>query len=126
MLWKITSFNDYISGRTYCPTVRESVLEFLILWRTWRCVTFLKGPPNTFFLENALKKLLNIFSKFFFYLKVQFFRLLMENNFLQIAVLAGHAVAYTTGAIIDCEQLYFTNGFTKLSFKASIVSGLRA
>ena len=30
------------------------------------------GPPNKFFfLENALKKRLNIFSNFFFYLKVQ-------------------------------------------------------
>ena len=42
-----------------------------------------------------------------------------------MAASAGHAVAYTIGPIfkhlIDCVQLYFTNGF-----KASIVSGLSA
>ena len=51
----------------------------------------------------------------------------MENNFIQIADSADHAVAYTIGPIfkhiIDCVQLYFTNGFTILSFKPSIVSG---
>ena len=40
----------------------------------------------------------------------------MENNFIQLAVSTGHAVAYTIGLIfkyiIDCVQLYFTNGFT--------------
>ena len=44
----------------------------------------------------------------------------MENNFIQIAVSAGHAVAYTNGLIfkliIDCMQLYFTNGFTNIVF----------
>ena len=64
------------------------------------------------------KKLLNIFSNFFFYLKVQSFRLIMENNFIQMAVSAGHEVAYTIGPIfmhiIDCVQLYFTNGFTNI------------
>ena len=47
----------------------------------------------------------------------------MENNFIQMADSAGHAVAYTIGPIskhiIDCEQLDFTNGL-------SIVSGLSA
>ena len=79
---------------------------------------FVQGPPNTFFLKNALKKLQNIFSNFFFYLKVQSFRLIMENNFIQTAASAGHAVAYTIGPIckhiIDCMQLYFTNGFTNI------------
>ena len=69
---------------------------------------FIQGPPNNFFpLEN-----------FFFYLKVQSFRLIMKNNFIQTATSAGHAVAYTTGPIfqhiIDCVQLYFTNGFTNI------------
>ena len=36
----------------------------------------------------------------------------MENNFIQMA---SHAVAYTIGPIfrhiIECAQLYFTNGF---------------
>ena len=39
----------------------------------------------------------------------------MENNFIQMAASAGHTVAYTIGPIfkhiIDCVQLYFTNGF---------------
>ena len=41
----------------------------------------------------------------------------MENNFIQMAASAGHAEAYTIGAIlkhIDCVQLYFTNGFTSI------------
>ena len=42
----------------------------------------------------------------------------MENNFNQMAALAGHAVDYTIGPIIkhiiDCVQLYFNNGFTNI------------
>ena len=42
----------------------------------------------------------------------------MENNFIQMADSAGHAVAYTSGPIfkpvIDAVQLYFTNGFTNI------------
>ena len=74
--------------------------------------------PNNLFLENALQKLQNIFSNFFFYLKVQSFRLIMENNFIQMAASAGHAVAYTIGSIfkhiIDFVQLYFTNSCTNI------------
>ena len=39
-----------------------------------------------FIWKLLLKKLLNIFSNFLFYLKVQPFRLLMENNFIQMAM----------------------------------------
>ena len=65
-----------------------------------------------FFLENALKKkLLNIFSNFFFYLKVQSFRLIIQNNFIEMAAPAGHAVAYTIAQIfkhiIDCCAAVF-------------------
>ena len=39
----------------------------------------------------------------------------MENNFIQMAASAGHAVAYTIVSIfkhiIDCVQLYFTNTY---------------
>ena len=39
----------------------------------------------------------------------------MDINFIQMA---GHAIAYTVGPIfkhiIDCVQLYFTNGFTNI------------
>ena len=42
----------------------------------------------------------------------------MENNFIQMAASAGYEVAYTIGSIfkqiIDCVQLYFTNGFTNI------------
>ena len=60
----------------------------------WKVVL---GPPNNFFLVILKKKLLNIFLNFVFYLKVQFFRLIMENNFIQTAASAGHAVGYTIG-----------------------------
>ena len=42
----------------------------------------------------------------------------MENNFIQIAASAVHAVAYTIDPIfkqiIDCVQLHFSNGFTNI------------
>ena len=42
----------------------------------------------------------------------------MENNFIQMAAPAGHAVANMIGLIfkhsIDCVQLYFTNYFTNI------------
>ena len=42
----------------------------------------------------------------------------MENNFIQMAASAGHAVPYTIDAIfkhiIDCVQLYFNNSFTNI------------
>ena len=50
----------------------------------------------------------------------------MENNYIQMAASAGHAVAYTIRPIfkriIDCVQMSFSNGFTK----ALIVSFLSA
>ena len=54
-----------------------------------------------FFLKNALKKSYRIFSQFFFLfeIKIQSFRLIMENNFIQMAAWAGHVVAYTIGPI---------------------------
>ena len=42
----------------------------------------------------------------------------MENNLIQMAVSAGHTVAYTIGPIfkhiIDCVQLHFINDFTNI------------
>ena len=42
----------------------------------------------------------------------------MQNNFIQTAASAAHAVAYTVGLmfkhIIDCVHPYFTNGFTNI------------
>ena len=99
------AFAQYIQCGMICVT--NSAILFII-----------QGPPNSFFLENGLKKTTELFLKFFFYLKVQYFRLIMENNFIQMAASAGHAVAYTIVPIlkhiIDCVQLYFTNGFTNV------------
>ena len=64
-------------------------------------------------MENALKKTTEYFIKFLF-----LFEIAMENNFIQMAVSADHAVGYTIGPIfkhiIDCVQLYFTDGFTNI------------
>ena len=55
----------------------------------------------------------------------------MENNFIQMAISAGPAVAYTIGPIfkhiIACVQRCISPMASRiLSFKASIVSGLSA
>ena len=72
---------------------------------------YVYGPPNTLFLKMIKKTTKYFLKNFFFYLKIQSFRLIMENNFIQMAASAGHAVAYTVGPIfkhiIDCVQLYF-------------------
>ena len=50
----------------------------------------------------------------------------MESNYIEMTASAGHAGAYTIGSIfkhiIDYVQLYFTNDFTNIALKASIVS----
>ena len=83
------------------------------------------GSAKYFFL--ILKKLLIIFLNFFFYLKVQSFPIIMENNFIQMTSPTGHAVAYTIGPIfkhiIECISPTTSR---MLSFKASIASGLSA
>ena len=88
-----------------------------------------KGPPNTYFLENALKKTTEYFLKFSFYLKVQSFRLIMENNFIQMAALTDHAVAHTIQFLstlsIVCSCI-LPMASRIVFFKASIVSGLSA
>ena len=95
-----------------------SFIPFFFLITAKRFSLDATGSWKYFFLENALQKLLNISWSFFFYLKVQSFRLIMENNFIQMATSAGHGIAYTIGPIfkhiIECVQLYFTNGFTNI------------
>ena len=75
--------------------------------------THIQGPPNNFFL-NGLKKTTQYFLNFSF--KVQYLRLIMANNFIQMVTSADHAVAYTIGPIlkriIDYVQLYCTKGFS--------------
>ena len=49
----------------------------------------------------------------------------MVNNFIQMTASAAHAVACTIGSIfkhiIDCVQLYFTNGFTNIAPRVCLV-----
>ena len=92
------------------------------LWRQRNETLFCTGPAK--YLLLCLKKNYRIFSQiscffFFFFVKVQSFRLIMENNFIQMAASASHLVAYTIVSIfkhiIDCVQLlYFTNGFANI------------
>ena len=89
------------------------------MWKSYqKCALYYTGFAKNFFLENTLKKSTKYLLKFRFYLKAQSFRLIMENNFIQTAVSAGHAVAYTIVSIfkhiIDYVQLYFTNGYTNI------------
>ena len=55
----------------------------------------------------------------------------MENNFIQMAASAGHAVVYTIGSIFKHTHTIVCSCISLmasriLSFKASIVSGLSA
>ena len=61
----------------------------------------IQGQPNTFFFEKCFKKTTEYFFKFLFS-----FRLIMENNFIQMAASAGHAVGYTIGPIFKHIKLY--------------------
>ena len=92
--------------------------KFISKYWTKETIFYYRVRQIPFFLENALKKLLNIFLNFYFYLRVQSFRLIMENNFIQMVASAGHAVAYTIDPIfkhiIDFVQLYFINGFMNI------------
>ena len=62
----------------------------LVVEKIWQFYNLLHALEKT--TEHLLKFL-------FFYLKVQSFGLIMENNFIQMAASAGHAVAYTIGPI---------------------------
>ena len=53
------------------------------------CGSTTGSPKELFFLKMLKKKLLNIFSNFFFYLKVQSFRLIMGNNFIHDLTMYG-------------------------------------
>ena len=59
-----------------------------------------KGSTKYLFFGKSFKKTTKYFLKFlFFYLKVQSFRLITENNFIQMAASAGLAVVYRIGPI---------------------------
>ena len=111
---RTTDFRETISWQVYLLWVfarnllRGNAFVYIYIYV---CIFVYTGSAKyRFFWKMLLKKLLNIYSNFF-YLKVQSFRLIMENNFIQVAASAGHALAYTIGSIfkhiIDCVQLYF-------------------
>ena len=112
----IKAFSNSIIILSFKSYSTYMYVEFLYLNVCIIKKNILMGPLNTFFLEIALKKLPNIFLNYFFYLKVQSLRLIKENDFIQMAVSAGHAVAYAISPIfmyiIDCVQLYYSNDFT--------------
>ena len=70
------------------------------------------------FWKMLKKKTTEYFLKLLFLFESTSFQLIMENNFIQMAASPGRAVEYTIGSIfkhiIDCVQLYFTNGFTNI------------
>ena len=58
------------------------------------------------FLENALKKTTKYLLKFLFLFESTIpFRLIMENNFIQMTALAGPAVTYTIGPIYEISEM---------------------
>ena len=71
------------------------------------------GSAKYLFLETT-----EYFLKFIFLFESTNLPVNNGKNFFQMAASAGHAVAYTIGPIfnhiIDCVQLYFTNGFTNI------------
>ena len=77
------------------------------------CINFYIGSAKYLFFWKCFQKTTEYFLKFFFYLKIQSFRLIMENNFIQMAASAGHAVAYMIGTIFDFIWVRrFFNGFS--------------
>ena len=92
----ITMFCKLLLKKSQSILQSKSKFEYFLVY-----YLILQGSANNFFIfqKKILKKLLNISSNFYFYLKVQSFRLIMENKFIQMAASAGHAVAYTIGPI---------------------------
>ena len=80
--------NDCVKFLTFKKSVFGKLHLNLIVFV---CIYRVRQIP--FMLENALKrKQLNILPNFFFYLKLQSFRLIMENNFIQMTASAGHTI----------------------------------
>ena len=114
--WTFVKLSMEILFYSQIFSLKDFTLEiFIVLFKMFK----LQGPTNTFLFGKCFKKKqLNIFSNFFFYLKVQSFLLIMENNFIQKAASAGHAVAYTIGPIfkhtIDCVFHEWLHGYYPL------------
>ena len=110
---KIQFIYHFFAGNYGSMDLYEFYQTTLKIWKTltkfphFSFSTYVLDAPNTFFfLENYW-----IFSQISF-------RLIMENNFIQMAALASHVVVYTIAPIfkhiIDSVHLYFTNGFTNI------------
>ena len=78
-----------------------------------------------FFGKCFQKKTTEYFLKFLFLFESTILPVkIMENNFIQMAASAGHAVAYTIGITLSTLSIVCSCISPILSFKASIVSGL--
>ena len=126
------AISNHHSFLTPTINVRTSICKTWFKFKKYAlyCKGSAKKTKGYRFFYICFKKLLNIFSNFSFYLKVQSFRLIMENNFIQMAASAGHTVAYTIGPIFSTLSIVCScvspMALRILSFKASIVSGLSA
>ena len=66
------------------------------------------GYAKYLFFGKCFNKNYWIFSQIsFFYLQVQSFRLIMENNFIQMAASADHAVVYTIDPIFEISEMIY-------------------
>ena len=123
MFWFLYKSRDFSSLHFHEVKLFSSYLDITLLsiidLNTYVFLVISTASAKYLFFGKCFKKLLNIFSNFcFFYLKAHCFRLIMENNFIQMAAPAGHAKAYAIDPIfkhiIVCVQLYFTTGFTNI------------
>ena len=132
--FELGPYGDFISRhnivRKTCVETSAFVARLIGVILTYFVI---QGPPNNFvfFRKCFKKKIMNIFSNFFFYLKVQNFRLIMENNFIQMAASAGHAATYMIGPIFITKLSIVCSCISPmasriLSFKAPMISGLSA
>ena len=101
--------NVNIDNEINCSCIYSNILSTIP--QQYNHLLIIKCPPNKFVFGKCFQKnYSNILSNFFFYLKVQTFRLIMENNFIKMALSAGHVVAYTIGPIFkhifDSPRVY--------------------
>ena len=95
-------------------TIPSLLSTFFLFWTRSRHNTWSAKYP--FLVENALKKTTGYFLKFLFLFESTIFP--VNNWKLFHSNSDGHAVVYMIGPtfkhIIDCVQLYITNGFTHI------------
>lgn len=67
-----------------------------------------KGPPNNFF-SSLMKKTIEYFLKFLFHSKVQYFRLIMENNFIAASTSHSDMAQYLSQLTVTATPFLFSN-----------------